>query len=144
MSLLEGISGRLSAVEHKLQCLDKMDHRMAVLEKDMKTLWLALDDKVTTVEERVSKLELISDGADIAAAQVSSRLDERKSLRDDLTYMKANLVFTGVPETENESPETTEKIPRKHLSDAVKIAHETADTIRFERVHRSLAEHSCG
>ncbi|KAH3864173.1 hypothetical protein DPMN_027188 [Dreissena polymorpha] len=72
MSLLEGISGRLSAVEYKLQCLDNMDHRMAVLEKDMKTLWLALDDKVKTVEERVSKLEHISDGADIAAEQVSS------------------------------------------------------------------------
>ncbi|KAH3847735.1 hypothetical protein DPMN_090066 [Dreissena polymorpha] len=89
MSLLEGISGRLSAVEHKLQCLDKMDQRMAVLEKDMKTLWLTLDDKVKTVEERVSKLEHISDGADIASAQVSSSLDdlerERNSLRDDLT-----------------------------------------------------------
>ncbi|KAH3771659.1 hypothetical protein DPMN_172986 [Dreissena polymorpha] len=32
MSLLEGIGGRLSAVEHQLQCLDAMDHRMAVLE----------------------------------------------------------------------------------------------------------------
>ena len=60
--------------------------------------------------------------------------------------MRNNLVFTGVPETENESPETTEKILRKHLSDALKIAQETADTIRFERVHRhrSLAEHSRG
>ncbi|KAH3849556.1 hypothetical protein DPMN_091959 [Dreissena polymorpha] len=117
MRSLEGISGRLTSVENKLQCLNKMDQRMASLEKDIKSLWLSLEDRVKKVDERVSKLENFSEGADIAAAQVSSRLElerERDSLRDDLTYIKSqsmrnNLIFTGVPEVENESSETTEK-----------------------------------
>ncbi|KAH3789037.1 hypothetical protein DPMN_167204 [Dreissena polymorpha] len=108
-----------------------MDQRMAVLEKYMKTLWLALEDRVKRVDERVSKLEHSAEGADIAAAPVSSRIDdlerEPDSLREDLTYMESqsmrnNLIFTGVPEVESESPDTTESILRKHLTDALKIA----------------------
>jgi hypothetical protein len=130
-----------------------MDQRMAVLEKDMKTLWLALEDRVKRVDERVSKLEHSTEGADIAAAHVSSRIDdlerERDSLQEDLTYMKSqsmrnNLIFTGVPEVENESPDITESILRKHLTDALKIAQETAASIKFERVHRSPGEHTRG
>ncbi|KAH3771656.1 hypothetical protein DPMN_172983 [Dreissena polymorpha] len=58
--------------------------------------------------------------------------------------MRNNLVFSGEPETGNESPETTEQIQRKHLRNALKIAQETVDTIRFEMVHRSPAEHRRG
>ncbi|KAH3774332.1 hypothetical protein DPMN_175711 [Dreissena polymorpha] len=69
-----------------------MDQRMAVLEKDTKTLWLALEDRVKRVDERVSKLEHSTEGADIAVAHVSSRIDdlerERNSLREDLTNSK--------------------------------------------------------
>lgn len=86
----------------------------------------------------------------MAVAQVTSRLDdlerERNSLRDDLTNMKAqrmrnNRICTGEPEAENESHETTEKILRKHLNDALTLGQETADAFRFERVHRSPGEH---
>jgi hypothetical protein len=153
MSALGVISGRLTSVEQKLQCLDNMDLRMAKIEKDMNTLWLALEDKVKRVDERVSRLEHITEGADIAAAQVTSRIDElereRDSLRDDLVYMKSqsmrnNLVFTGVPEVDKESPEITESLLRKHINEALNIAKETADAIKFERVHRSPGEPTRG
>ncbi|XP_052268783.1 uncharacterized protein LOC127870167 [Dreissena polymorpha] len=153
MSELGVISGQLTSVENKLQCLDKMDQRMAVLEKDMQTLWLALEDRGKTVDERVSKLEHSAEGADIAAVHISSRIDdrerERDSLREDLTYMKSqsmrnNLIFTGVPEVESESPDTTESILRKHLTDALKIERETVASIKFEKVHRSPGEQTRG
>ncbi|XP_052233227.1 uncharacterized protein LOC127846089 [Dreissena polymorpha] len=68
---------------------------MAVLEKDTKTLWLALEDRVKRVDERVSKLEHSTEGADIAVAHVSSRIDdlerERNSLREDLTNSKETM-----------------------------------------------------
>ncbi|KAH3851177.1 hypothetical protein DPMN_093658 [Dreissena polymorpha] len=51
-----------------------------------------------------------------------------------------NLIFTGVPEVERESPDTTESILRKHPTDALKIAQETVASIKFERVHRSPEE----
>lgn len=54
--------------------------------------------------------------------------------------MRNNLVFTNIPEDTaggNESVEATERKLRQHFQDALKIAKETADSIRFERVHRS-------
>ena len=70
---------------------------------------------------------------------------ERESLRDDVAYLKSqsmrnNLVFTNVPEDNaggNGSGEATERRLLQHLQDALKVAKETADSIRFERVHRS-------
>ncbi|KAH3871870.1 hypothetical protein DPMN_035085 [Dreissena polymorpha] len=76
------------------------------------------EDIKSLVAERLLKLEHITDGADIAAAKVTSRLNdlerESNSLRDDQTYVKAQsirnkVVFIGVPETENKSPETNEQ-----------------------------------
>ncbi|XP_052268519.1 uncharacterized protein LOC127869901 [Dreissena polymorpha] len=119
----------------------------------MKTLWLALEGRVKRVDKRVSKLEHSTEGADIAAAHVSRRIDdlerERDSLREDVTYMKSqsmriNLIYTGVPEVESELPDTTESILRKHVTDALKIAHETVASIKFERVHRSPEEQTRG
>lgn len=51
--------------------------------------------------------------------------------------MRNNLIFTGEPKAENESPETMESILREHLNDALKNAQETAVTNTFNRVHQS-------
>jgi hypothetical protein len=54
--------------------------------------------------------------------------------------MRNNVVFTNVPEDNasgSEPVEITERKLRKHLQDALKIAKETTDSIRFERVYRS-------
>ncbi|KAH3824634.1 hypothetical protein DPMN_126471 [Dreissena polymorpha] len=54
--------------------------------------------------------------------------------------MRNNLVFTNIPEdnsTGSEPPEVTERELRNHLEEKLKIAKETADAMRFERVHRS-------
>ena len=57
-------------------------------------------------------------------AHASSRIDdlerERDSLREDLNYMKSqsmrnNLIFTGVPDVESESPDTQESILKKNI-----------------------------
>lgn len=89
------------------------------------------------------------DSVDMSTALLSSRMADlekkRDELQDDLTYMKAqsmrnNLVFTNIPEevgTEIETAEVSEKKLRQHLQSALKIAKETAETIRFERVHRT-------
>ncbi|KAH3735825.1 hypothetical protein DPMN_042383 [Dreissena polymorpha] len=93
----------------------------------------------------MSRLEHITEGADIAAAQVTSRIDdlerEHDILRADLVYIKSqsmrnNIVFTDVPEVDKETPEITESVLRKHIIEALNIAKETADTIKFERAHK--------
>ncbi|KAH3715372.1 hypothetical protein DPMN_058080 [Dreissena polymorpha] len=60
-----------------------------------------------------------------------------------MTYLKSqsmrnNLIFTGVPEVDGETPEVTETKLRVHLQNATKIAKEVAESMQIERVHRSL------
>ncbi|KAH3831679.1 hypothetical protein DPMN_104949 [Dreissena polymorpha] len=73
----------------------------------MKSLCVALDSRIKTVEDRLLKLQDVTERVDIAIAQVTCRVDhmenERTNFRDDLAYLKAqsmrnNLIFTGVPE----------------------------------------------
>ncbi|KAH3792376.1 hypothetical protein DPMN_145871 [Dreissena polymorpha] len=115
----------------------------------MKSLCVALDSRIKTVEDRMLKLQDVTEGVDIAIAQVTSRVEhmekERTDFRDDLSYLKAqpmrnNHIFTGVSEnntTENETPEVMEKKLREHLHSALTIQKEVADTMKFERVHRT-------
>lgn len=115
----------------------------------MKKRWVALEDKVKKVGERVERLENKVDGTDIHVAELSERVQElekeRESLRDDVSYhqsesMRNNLIFKRVQEDNtngNEAPEITERKLRQHLQDAFKITREIVDSIRFERVHRS-------
>ena len=134
---------------HLKTTLCSLEKKVNSIDKELKSIWVALEDRTKGVESRMSKLEDKVDGADIGAAMLSSRVDElqkeRDSLREDVVYLKSqsmrnNLIFTNVPEdnsTDIEKADVTEKKLRQHMKDNLKIAEETADTIRFERVHRS-------
>lgn len=149
MIYLQGINKRLDAFEVKLGVIEELDKKVTNFEKELKSIWVALDDRTKRVEERVSKVEDKVNGTDIAmgllADKVSHLDKERESLRDEVAYLKSqsmrnNLVFTNVPEdnASGSGPvEVTERKLRQHLQDALKIAKETAESIRFERVHRS-------
>lgn len=156
MNCLKGLSGRLEAVEKKLSGIDKIEQRMSSFEKEIKGIWLAIDDKMKKVDDRVTRLENAADGADIHSAQVASRVEvlekEKERLQDDLAYVKSqtmrnNLIFVGVPEDNTggrETPDRTESILRLHLQNAMKIAKETAESIKFERIHRSPSAPQAG
>lgn len=80
------------------------------------------------------------------ASRMAELEKDRTNLRDDIAYLKYqsmrnNLIFTGVPETgDNETPEKTVKTLKRHLMDAMNIAAEVAESVKFERVHRSPSE----
>jgi len=149
MILLQNVSGRLEVMEKKMGAIESIEKRIGALEKDINKLWVAIDERVQKVDQRVTRLEDKVDGADIHAAQLSERMQElekeRDTLRDNVSYlqsqtMRNNLIFTGVVEdntTGNEQPEITERKLRQHLQDAFKIARDVVDSIKFERVHRS-------
>ncbi|KAH3707387.1 hypothetical protein DPMN_066792 [Dreissena polymorpha] len=90
-------------------------------EKELKSIWVAIDDRAKRLEERVSKIKDKVDGDDIGAALLASRIEDlgkaKASLGDELTYLKSQSM--------------------QHLHDALKLAKETVSGIRFERVHRS-------
>jgi len=69
-------------------------------------------------------------------------------LEAKMAYLKAqsmrnNLLFTGIDEDSssgNEPPTVTERKLREHLIQKLKVARETAEAIRFERVHRTPSQ----
>ncbi|KAH3695189.1 hypothetical protein DPMN_082645 [Dreissena polymorpha] len=130
MILLQNVSGRLEVMEKKMGAIESIEKRMGALEKDINKLWVAIDERVQKVDQRVTHLEDKVDGADIHAAQLSERMQElekeRDTLRDNVSYlqsqtMRNNLIFTGGAEdntTGNEQPEITKRKLRQHLQDA--------------------------
>jgi hypothetical protein len=149
MDLMKSINDRLVSMEAKLGTLKILEEKVTNFEKELARVWVALDDRCKKTTERVERVEDRVDTVDMGAALLSSRVaeleKERSELRDDLTYMQSqsmrnNLVFTNIPEadgTENETADVSEKKLRQHLQSALKIAKETAESIRFERVHRT-------
>ncbi|KAH3817607.1 hypothetical protein DPMN_119146 [Dreissena polymorpha] len=112
---------------------------MGILEQNINKLWLAFEERVQKVDQRVTRLEDKVDGADIHAAQLSERMQElekeRDTLRDNVSHlqsqtMRNNLIFTRVAEdntTRNEQPEVTERKLRQHLQDAFKITRDVVE-----------------
>ncbi|XP_060605464.1 uncharacterized protein LOC132757979 [Ruditapes philippinarum] len=127
----------------------KIEKQISSFEKELKSIWVAIDDRAKKVEERVTKMEDKIDSTDISSAILAGKVDElekaRDSIKEEVSYLKSqsmrnNLIFTNVPEDNssgNEPTEVTERKLRKHLMEALKVAKETADNIRLERVHRS-------
>jgi len=148
-TMRKSMSDRLDVMEKKLGALDTLEKKVSDFDKELKKLWVAMEDRAKRGDERLDRLEDRVDGTVIGVARVESRLadleKQREELRDDMTYMKSqsmrnNLVFTNIPEDNSsgsESSDVTEAKLRTHLQAALKIAKETAESIRFERVHRS-------
>ena len=114
MTLMKNVSDRLESVEKKMGGIDSIENKMCNTEKDLNKLWVALEDRVRKVDERVTRIEDKVDGADIHAAQLSERVQElekqRDTLRDNVTYlqsqsMRNNLIFTGVSEDNSNGSE---------------------------------------
>ncbi|XP_052258671.1 uncharacterized protein LOC127863292 [Dreissena polymorpha] len=148
MNFMRTMDNRLAAIDVKLNAIDSLEKKVCVFEKELKKIWVALEERVKRTDARVlaleEKVELVDVGATIVADRLVQLEKERNELRDDV-YLKSqsmrnNLVFMNIPEdnsTGNEPPEVTERKLRDHIEETLKVAKETADTIRFERVHRA-------
>jgi len=84
-------------------------------DKELKKMWVAMEDRAKRGDERLDRLEDRVDGTDIGVARVESRLadleKQREELRDDMTYMKSqsmrnNLIFTNIPEDNSSGSES--------------------------------------
>ena len=152
MDCMKGMSERLETMERKLGAIESLERKVVDFEKEMKKVWVALDDRVKRTDERVAKLEDRVDATDIGVGLVDSRVADlekrRQQLSDDVSYLKAqsmrnNLLFTGIEEdasSGNEPPATTERKLREHLIQKLKVARETVEAMRFERVHRTPSQ----
>ncbi|KAH3850486.1 hypothetical protein DPMN_092898, partial [Dreissena polymorpha] len=152
MNCMKTIDTRLVAIELKLHAIDSLEKKVCDFDKELKKIWVALEDRVKRTDARVCPLEEKVELVDVGATKVADRLTqsekERNELRDDVAYLKSqsmrnNLVFTNIPEdnsTGSEPPEVTERKLRNQLEEKLKIANETADAMRFERTNYQMHE----
>ncbi|XP_052820392.1 uncharacterized protein LOC128246240 [Mya arenaria] len=156
MDCMKAMNSKLSEMEKKLGTIEVLERKVTDFEKELRKVWVALEDRAKRTDERVMRLEDRVESVDMGTGLLSSRVaaleKQREELRDDLTYMKSqsmrnNLVFTNITEDNsngNEAVDVTERKLRKHLQDALKIAKETVESIRFERVHRTPGQPIAG
>ncbi|XP_052766903.1 uncharacterized protein LOC128207802 [Mya arenaria] len=149
LDCMRAMGDKLTVMENKLNKIETLELKVTDFERELRKIWIALEDRVKRTDERVNKLEDKVESVDVEAGIMADRVNvlekQRKELRDDVAYLKSqsmrnNLVFTNVPEDNssgNEPADVTENKLRMHMQETLKIAKETAESIRFERVHRS-------
>ncbi|KAH3735963.1 hypothetical protein DPMN_042524 [Dreissena polymorpha] len=107
LNCMRTIDTRLLAIELKLHAIDSLENKVCDFDKELKKIWVALEDRVKRTDARAcaleEKVELVDVGATIVADRLTQLEKERNELRDDVAYLKSqsmrnNLVFTNIPE----------------------------------------------
>ena len=139
------MDSKISAMDKRLSKLDAMERGIANLGAEMNKMWTYIYDNInhtkSKLDETQIKVESVEFALGITNDKVTQLQREKDSLHSDLLHlrsqsMRSNLIFSRLPEEENEKPERTEVIVRKFMSDQLKIAEDIVNDIKFERVHR--------
>ena len=145
MKFLNKIDAKLSEVTEKLKVLDTAEKKVNEFDADLKQLRATFEkdrkdhaDKMMVVNDRLENLEF-------SGGELFDKLErlenDNKKLQEKMTYlqsksMRNNLIFTNLPEDENERSENTERKLRQVLVDKLKMAQDAVDNLKLERVHR--------
>ena len=118
---------------------------MADFEKELSNLRVEISQSRVKKEEMITVLNDRADSVEFQFGSLTDRLAaieaKNKSLKGDIIHMKArsmrdNLIFSNIPEKENETPDVTEYILREFLELYLKMEKQDVTNIRFDRVHR--------
>ena len=146
---LGNMDGRISGIEKRLGSLEDVKTKINLIDTELKSLKVTLNDRNRLFDERLNKIEDKVESCDFAVGLVNDRIvtleKEKDMLKDALVYlqsqsMRNNLVFSNIPEDLSETNEITENKVRDFIHNQLKLAKELVDQIAFERVHRNLAE----
>ena len=88
--------------------------------KKLKSDASATETKLTSTAEKIAKLGEL----------------EWRLVKQECFNRRNNIIFFGINEREQESPEDTDKVLRKSLHKAMKMSSDELNEIKFERVHR--------
>ena len=145
LQYLMKMDSKISAIDKRLSKLDAMERDIANLGAEMNKMWKYGYDNInhtnSKLDETQIKVESVEFALGITNDEVTQLQKENDSLHSDLLCLqsqsiRSNLIFSRLPEEENEKPERTEVILRKFMSDQLTIAEDTVNDIKFERVHR--------
>lgn len=84
MNCLKIICGRIANVEKRLGRIEQLEKKVDSFDKELKSIWTAIEDRAGRTDERVTKVEDKVDMADVNVGLVSSRITELEKERDDL------------------------------------------------------------
>ena len=129
----------------KLAKLDVMENDISKLGAEMNKMWTYVYDntnKVTSkLSETQSKVESLEFALGVSNDKLTQLQKEKETMHSDLLYlqsqsMRNNLIFSRLPEIENENTEQSENIVRGFLVEKLKMSEDVVRDIKFERVHR--------
>ena len=145
MKYLQKIDHTLSNVNKRLETLDIVEKKVNEFDKELKNLWIHIKDNNDKLDTKIQKVETAVDDHAFAIGNAADKIESLESanaaLKDEMVYiqsqsMRNNLVFSGIEEDKNETPELTERKLRDFLVDKLHMAQEAVKQLHFDRVHR--------
>ncbi|KAH3860388.1 hypothetical protein DPMN_023286 [Dreissena polymorpha] len=81
---------RITSMEKKLDGIQSLEKKVTDFEKEIRTVWVAIEDRAKSTEERVIRLEDRLELADMGTSLISTRVSDlerqRDELHDEVTY----------------------------------------------------------
>ena len=133
---IRSVDQKVDDVSKKLQKLERVEAKMADFEISQSRV--KTEEMLTALNDRADSFEFQFGCLTDRLATIEA---ENKSLKGDIIDMKSrsmrdNLIFSNIPEKENETPDDTEHILREFLEVNLKMEKQDVTNIRFDRVHR--------
>ena len=142
---IRSVDQKVDDVSKQLQKLERVEAKMADFEKELSNLRVEISQSRVKTEEMLTLLNDRADSVEFQFCCLTDRLAaieaENKSLKGYIINMKSrsmrdNLIFSNIPEKENETPDVTEHILREFLELNLKMEKQDITNIRFDCVHR--------
>ena len=145
MACLKSIEGRLSNMDKRLGALEELKSKVDGFDKELKKLWVFVDEKSKKTDEQVTRVEEKVERCDFSLALANDKVlsleKEKATLKENIVYlqsqsMRNNLTFSNIPEPQTESNEEVEERLRLFMVEKMNLAQDLVDGMVFERVHR--------
>ena len=137
-------NGKLDAIQEKLDqvllLIPEVEHmraKMKQLEEDKESLQRSLE--FTQAEVKELKLQIKSTAEELGVTNKKlDKLDqlERRIIKQVCYNRRSNIKFFGIKDSEDESPNDTERKLRQFLKKEMQISNDDLEEMQFERVHR--------
>lgn len=146
MNCLCKIESRLDKLDNKMKTLENVEQKIDDFDKELKKLWVYVKDNMATNSENTTKLGEQVDNVELAMGLAQDKIvhleKENGKLKDNMLdlqsrSMRDNLVWGGIDDDPNETPQQTEAKVRQFMCDVLRMEKPRVDEITFERVHRT-------
>ena len=124
LQYLMKMDSKISAMDKRLSKLDAMERDIANLGAEMNKIWTYVYDNINHTKSKLDETQIKVESVEFALGITNDKdtqlQKEKDSLHNDLLHLRSqsmrnNLIFSRLPEEENEKPERTEVTVRKFL-----------------------------